>query len=204
MSERKPNFLFQCAGTEYLLLLCDLFLEIPQGHLEDRLYRQFLSLHFGISLILQWLADRIPGTTLNRLCVIACLASREQAGFQRLVDAIEQDWSILLLLLFSCFFSSSFAFLAAFSCIEMKLPHGGIQPSGGSTPSPLCDTTSLESFLKVQHKHSQMYIKEENKCILYKKLTLYQIRCFTKFNKHALFFDFGFFPPFLLKEEVIK
>lgn len=54
-----------------ILLHCDLFLEIPQGHLEDRLYRQFLSLYVGISLILQRLADRVPGTTLNRLCVIA-------------------------------------------------------------------------------------------------------------------------------------
>lgn len=41
-----------CDQSCYILLLCDLFLEIPQGHLEDRLYRQFLSLHLGISLIL--------------------------------------------------------------------------------------------------------------------------------------------------------
>lgn len=63
--------LSMCDQPCYILLLCDLFLEIPQGHLEDRLYTQFLSLHLGISLILQRLADRIPGTTLNRLCVIA-------------------------------------------------------------------------------------------------------------------------------------
>lgn len=64
----------------YILLLCDLFLEIPQGHLVERLYRQFLSLHLGISLILQRLADRIPGTTLNRLCVIAWRAE-SRLGF---------------------------------------------------------------------------------------------------------------------------
>lgn len=72
--------LSKCEQSCYILLLCDLFLEIPQGHLEDRLYRQFLSLHLGISLILQRLADRIPGTTLNRLCVIA-LQAESRLGF---------------------------------------------------------------------------------------------------------------------------
>lgn len=60
--------------------LCDLFLKISQGHLEGRLFRQFLSFHLGISFILQRRADRIPGTTCNRLYVIA-LQAESTVGF---------------------------------------------------------------------------------------------------------------------------
>lgn len=66
--------LLKCNYSHSSPFLPDLFLKISQGHLEGRLYRQFLFFHLGISFILQRRADRVPGTTLNRLCVIALRA----------------------------------------------------------------------------------------------------------------------------------
>lgn len=72
--------LSKCNHSHSSPFLCDLFLKISQGHLEGRLYTQFLSFHLGISFILQRRADRVPGTTCNRLCVIA-LQAESRLGF---------------------------------------------------------------------------------------------------------------------------
>lgn len=106
---------WKCNWSHNSPFLCDLFLKISERHLEGRLYRQFLSFHLGISFILQRHADRVPGTTLNKLCVIALQAESRPC----FIDWLKL-WGQLILL----FYPYPPIFLVTSSCLVMSLPGG--------------------------------------------------------------------------------